>query len=143
MSRFLDIFRRILLQNFMIPAACTICGCSFAGDPPQKGLYFIKNSADFGIVKVTDTAYDGGGLVNNTDSSFTIRRPKLAHGIYFWIADNLPGSVETLSPGNYGEFPSFGFSTSASGTYRDTLLIFESPDSTHILLSEPIVATCR
>ncbi|GEM_PF-5970267 len=116
-------------------------GCLFGGSPRQEGLYFAESMVDFGQVKAGDTGFNGASIINNTTDSFIVLKPKLTQNKVFWIIRNFSANVDTIRTGNYDNVPSLGFIASSPGVYRDTLVILSYPDTTHLLLSEPIVAT--
>ncbi|MDP4200574.1 MAG: hypothetical protein Q8922_08140 [Bacteroidota bacterium] len=128
----------------VILATAMTCGCGFwAGNPPKEGLYLDSYNVDFGVVKANDTSSNGIGIINNTNTTYLIQKPRLAHGIHFWLTRNFGRPVDTLDHGNYNSCIEFDFTAKTPGTYRDTLRINSFPDTTHILLSAPIVAICR
>ena len=150
-ATFASRLKRSLYKDLLIFSACAFCGCISWSDPLKQGLYFDRDNVDFGVVAVSDTSYNGPTIINNTNNIYIIQKPRLAHGINFWIIRNFRDPIDTIKANNgdnsfpvhYNNFPSLGFVASAPGTYRDSLLIFSYPDSTHLLLSEPLVVICR
>jgi hypothetical protein len=128
------------------------CGLTCWVPDAKQGFYFDgPGYVDFGQVKANDTSFNEAVVVNNSAAIYIVQKPKLTQNKYFWIIRNFSWQVDTIAAQGPSRVAAIevsnrlnvGFAADSPGIYRDTVVIFSYPDTTHLLLSEPIVATVQ